>query len=108
MTRRTALSPEQAATIAAGRATATALVDEWQEARADLRVLLEADHPPITDRFGRVWVWRDGDLYAHDDTLAFPRTFIDDPRLGLPRPGLAADNPNYAGLCSICRRGGAS
>lgn len=26
------------------------------------------------------------------------------PSLSLPRPGLAEDNPNYAGLCAVCRR----
>lgn len=91
-----------------GRYAVSTLVDEWWVARAVQRELERAAHPDITDRFGRVWTWKDGDLYTHDNTLAFPLAFIDD-RIGLPRPGLADENPNYAGLCAICRHeGGAS
>ena len=56
----------------------------------------------ITDRFGQVWTWAGGTLYTHD-CLAMPVTLLLDGRIELPRPGLAEDNPNYAGLCAICR-----
>lgn len=96
------MTTERAERIAAGRGWASNAVDAWQQARRDVREWERAEHPDITDRFGRVWVWKDGDLYTHDDTLAFPRAFLDD-RIGLPRPGLADDNPNYSRLCDICR-----
>ena len=76
------------------------LVRDWKAARALLREIEEHEHPAITDQFGRVWTWRGGDLYAHDDTLAVPRDFID--KAGLP-PESLRDNPNYARLCDICR-----
>lgn len=76
------------------------LIGEWQAARAELAAIERAEHPDITDRYGRTWVWRDGDLYSHDATLAFPRDFLD--RVGLPSPRLA-DNPNYSRLCARCR-----
>lgn len=76
------------------------MIDEWQALRAELAALERAEHPDITDRFGRVWVWKSGDLYSHDRTLARPRDHID--QIGLPSARLA-DNPNYAGLCARCR-----
>lgn len=60
------------------------------------------DRPDITDRHGRVWVWKSGSLYTHDDTLTIPESFIHDERVGLPSPNLAG-NPAYAKLCDICR-----
>ena len=85
--------------------TPSALIARWQQLRAELTELERAEHPDLTDRFGRVWVWRGRDLYVHDDLLAFPRSAIESPTLGLPRVGLVDENPNYAGLCAICRGG---
>ncbi len=78
------------------------MIADWQATRAALREIEEREHPDITDRHGRVWVWRSGDLYAHDATLAMPRDFVTHPRLGLPRAE-CADNPNYWRLCATCR-----
>lgn len=79
------------------------LIADWQAARAALAAYERAEHPDLTDRYGRVWTWRGrGDLYVHDDTLAFPRDSITGAGLGLPSPRLA-DNPNYSKLCDICR-----
>ena len=80
---------------------ASRLLEEWQEARAQLRALEHAEHPDVTDRHGRRWAWVSGDLYSHDDTLAFPLVMLEE--LELPRPGLADENPNYARLCDTCR-----
>jgi len=74
------------------------MIDEWW---ADDRPELD-ERPDITDRHGRVWRWWGKELYCHDGLLAWPRDMIDRPDLGLPSP-LLADNPNYAGLCDICR-----
>ena len=79
-----------------------AMLEEWRSLRAELRAAEEAEHPNIVDRFGRVWIWWKGDLYRHDDTLAVPHDMIE--IMNLPRRGLAEDNPNYAGLCFICRQ----
>jgi hypothetical protein len=73
------------------------LVAEWQQARAELRAIEEAEHPPVTDRFGRVWTWKDRDLYVHDQ-MAWTPQMIE--RGGLPSAVLAG-NPNYD-LCAIC------
>lgn len=81
---------------------ASRLLEGWQEARAQLRALEHAEHPDVTDRHGRRWAWVSGDLYSHDDTLAFPLVMLEE--LELPRPGLADENPNYARLCDTCRR----
>lgn len=78
------------------------MINSWQDARRELAGLDAAEHPDVTDRFGRVWAWKSGDLYTHDGTLAFPRKFIDDESLGLPSAQLA-DNPNYSRLCTTCR-----
>jgi hypothetical protein len=79
-----------------------AAIVEWRAIRAELAALERAEHPDITDRHGRVWSWWKGDLYRHDDTLAVPADLVAD--WGLPGARLA-DNPNYAGLCDICRSG---
>lgn len=82
----------------------TELLDEWAVARSQLAALEAAEHPDIIDRFGRAWQWRGrGDLYSHDDTLAFPADWVRDPDLGLPSPSLV-DNPNYSRLCDTCRQ----
>lgn len=78
------------------------VMDEWVALRQVMAEQDAADHPDILDRFDRVWSWVSGDLYRHDDTLAHTRMMIDHPDVGLPSP-LLADNPNYAGLCDICR-----
>lgn len=79
------------------------LVSEWQAARAELAELERAEHPDITDRFGRVWTWWKGDLYRHCG-LAFPRHFLtEEGRIGLPTK-VALDNQNYD-LCAICLDG---
>lgn len=76
------------------------LVADWTEARRELAELERAEHPDITDRYGRVWTWLAGELYRHDETLAFPKAMIDGARL--PSPDLA-NNPNYSKLCATCR-----
>lgn len=83
-----------------------------QQTAEERRVLAErgisaverAEHPDVVDHHGRVWTWKDGDLYVHDGALAWPLVFVLDGRHGLPEPGLADRNPNYSGLCLICRR----
>lgn len=60
------------------------------------------NHPDITDRFGRVWVHHGGELYIHDDLISCPEKFIRDKGMQLPNRKLSG-NPNYAGLCAICR-----
>jgi hypothetical protein len=83
-----------------------AKIDEWQALRLALAEMERREHPDIADVHGRVWTWRGGNgdeaLYSHDATLAFPRSFVTNPRLGLPKVG-CEDNPNYARLCSLCR-----
>lgn len=79
------------------------LIAEWQAARAALAELERSEHPDVTDRHGRIWTWRGGDLYTHDNTLAAPLDFVTSPTLGLPKPQ-CAENPNYARLCSVCRQ----
>lgn len=76
------------------------LIAEWQSERAGWAELQGAEHPDIIDHHGRVWTWWKGDLYRHCK-LAWPRTFVEDGRHGLPGP-TALNNPNYAGLCGIC------
>lgn len=85
-------------------AVATAMVAQWQELRNQVRESEKSEHPDITDHHGRVWVWRDGDLYVHDECLAWPRDLILDGSHGLPGPSVS-DNPNYTRLCSTCRQG---
>lgn len=64
-------------------------------------ITTKRSHPDITDRFGRVWVWKDRDLYVHDGLIAIPENFVRDPDIQLPNRKLRG-NPNYAGLCEIC------
>lgn len=87
-----------------GEGPGSQIVKEWQETRSALREFEQSEHPDIMDRHGRTWIWRDKDLYVHDETLAMTRDMIESPTLGLPSAVLA-DNPNYEKLCSICRRG---
>lgn len=87
------------ATEAVGR-----LLDKWQAARVALQELERAEHPDITDRFGRVWAWRGrGDLYRHDG-MAFPKAFVVDDAIGLPSQAVL-DNPNHGHLCAVCLNG---
>lgn len=79
-------------------------VNEWQDLRRQVVEDERHEHPPITDKFGRVWVWKRHDLYTHDDTLALPGEWLRAGRVDLPRPGLADVNPNYQRLCAICNR----
>ena len=76
-------------------------IADWQAARAELRVLEEAEHPAVPDRFGRVWTWTCHDCYHHDDTLALTRDMID--ALASLPPERLRSNPNYHKLCEICR-----
>lgn len=76
------------------------LVSQWQDARATLAAIERAEHPDVTDRFGRVWTWRGKDLYAHCG-IAAPKDMIDD--FVLPSQ-TALDNPNYD-PCDICLDG---
>lgn len=75
-------------------------IAEWNERAEAFLAERGARHPDVTDRHGRVWTWKSGDLYTHDDTLAFPRDMIDG--LSLP-PAALSENLNYAGLCETCR-----
>jgi hypothetical protein len=85
----------------AGVVAVNRMLADWQAARAELRAIEEAEHPAFRDRFGREWTWVSGDLWHHDDTLAYSRDMID--RLaGLP-PEKLRGNPNYHKLCEICR-----
>ena len=59
-------------------------------------------HPDITDRFGRVWVWKARDLYTHDSILCVPSLWITSPDMQLPNRKLGW-NHRYAGLCAICK-----
>lgn len=77
------------------------LVDRWLATRAALAEIERAEHPDVVDGYGRVWHWKFGEVYSHDDTLAFPRHMIDG--AGLPSAKLA-DNPNYSKLCPTCRQ----
>ena len=77
------------------------MLADWYTVRAELRAIEAAEHPAFADQFGRVWTWKGGDLWAHDDTLAFPRDMID-ALTRLPSERLR-DNPNYWQLCEICR-----
>lgn len=77
-----------------------ALITSWQAARAELKALEAAEHPDITDAFGRVWVWKARDLYRHCSTAA-PADMIG--HFGLPSQA-ALDNPNYI-LCDVCVAG---
>jgi hypothetical protein len=86
------------ATEAVGR-----MVDEWATARAALAELERAEHPDITDRYGRVWAWKSGDIYRHDG-MAFPRALVESNAMGLPSQS-ALDNPNYGELCTVCLDG---
>jgi hypothetical protein len=85
------------------RTFVTPLIEAWQETRRQLAEIERVEHPDVTDGYGRVWRWRGrGDLYVHDDTLAFPLDVI--PHLSLPSPSLE-QNPNYFKLCGTCRQG---
>jgi hypothetical protein len=87
-----------------------AFIESWRHARAELAAIERAEHPDVTDRFGRVWTWeteisgtgRPRGRYVHDGTFS-----ADDAdavaRWGLP-PERLASNPNYAGLCETCRQ----
>jgi hypothetical protein len=85
----------------AQRVAWNAFIDSWLSVRAELAAIERAEHPDITDRFGRAWEWWKGDLYRHDGTIAIPQRWI--PEWGLPSAKLAG-NPNYAGLCETCRQ----
>jgi hypothetical protein len=79
------------------------LLASWQQSRAALRVIEEAEHPDVTDAFGRVWVWKDKDLYTHDG-MAWPLGHVTNKKMSLPTDQ-ALQNPNYQ-WCSICMGGG--
>jgi hypothetical protein len=78
-----------------------AFIDSWLAVRAEIAAIERAEHPDITDGFGRVWEWWKGDLYRHDGCIVIPRRWIAE--WGLP-PAQLLNNPNYAGLCETCRR----
>ena len=81
--------------------TMARLISEWTWLREQIAETERAEHPDITDRFGRAWGWWKGDLYRHCD-LCFPGEWVTSTEhpIGLPSPALA-DNPNYT-LCEIC------
>jgi hypothetical protein len=93
--------PELSEQAGAGLLAVRAMLAEWQDLRAELHAIEAAEHPAVTDKFGRVWAWWKGDLYHHDDTLALTPDMIE--RLtGLP-PERLRGNPNYWRLCELCR-----
>ena len=59
-------------------------------------------HPNKADRFGRVWVGHHGDTYIHDGAISCPENLVMSPSMQLPNRKLRG-NPNYAGLCEICK-----
>lgn len=77
-------------------------ISEWLALRAEIRALNQAEHPDLTDRFGRVWTWVEGDLYTHCG-MTWPRQVLDWDTFTLPS-GTVRSNPNYH-LCEICRGG---
>jgi len=95
------VNEEDRVKAAAGVLAVRGMLVDWQALRAELRAIEEAEHPAVTDKFGRVWTWTCHDCYHHDDTLALTRDMID--RLaGLP-PERLRGNPNYWQLCETCR-----
>jgi len=85
------------------RAHVSQMLEDLQAVCKQLHEIEVAEHPDITDRWGRTWTWWEGDLYKHDDTLCFPLHFITSTEhpVGLPSAKLA-DNPGYVDLCSTC------
>jgi hypothetical protein len=77
-----------------------ALVDLWLAARAELHEIERAEHPDLTDVFGRPWRWLAGDLYRHD-TMVWTRDMVLSPSLRGPSR-YALDNLNYQ-WCARCR-----
>lgn len=77
------------------------LIAQWQHGREALRVIAEAEHPPIVDPHGRTWTWVAGNLYRHDDALCVPEHYI--ATAGIPGQALVDSNANYSNLCDICR-----
>lgn len=98
------MGDETRSRAAGGLLVVRSMLAEWQGLRAELRAIEEAEHPAFRDRWGRVWRWKSGDVWTHDDTLAYPRDMIDGAYAlrGLP-PETLRDNPNYHRLCGICR-----
>jgi len=88
---------EQREKAARGVLAVRGLVAEWQALRAELRAIEEAEHPAVTDKFGRVWTWTCHDCYHHDNTLALTRDMID-ALAGLP-PEKLRGNPT-TGSCA--------
>ena len=99
--------PDERGQASAGLSAVAGKLAGWYAARAELRALGEAEHPPFDDRFGRTWAWVSGDdyggLWQHDDTLALPRDMIE--RLTSLPPERLRANPNYWRLCDTCRSG---
>lgn len=76
------------------------MIAEWQLARRALADIDRAEHPDVTDKFGRTWTWWKGELYRHCGNAA-PEDMISHFELPTQR---ALDNPNYS-LCDICLDG---
>lgn len=73
------------------------MIDAWMSIRAELHALEKAEHPDVTDRFGRVWTWWKGDLYGHC-SMAWTQDMITAESIGLP-------TIHYTGMCDICCAG---
>lgn len=105
--------PELEIRAAAGRILVAATVAEWQRLRAQIAEIERAEHPDITDSYGRVWTWFAGEqrlkysdeLYVHCGMVAStdPDSGVYLHRHGLPTQA-ALDNQNYE-LCEICLDG---
>lgn len=80
------------------------LIASWQQSRQALRAIEKAEHPNVTDVFGRVWEWKSKDIYTHDG-MAWPLDHVTNEKIGLPSKQ-ALENPNYQ-WCSTCLGGAA-
>lgn len=73
------------------------IIEACQELRAELKDIERAENPDIRDAHGRLWVWKDKDLYTHCG-MATRKDWV--AGSGLPTQS-ALDNPNY-NLCGLC------
>ena len=79
------------------RPAVSEMIEKWISVRAELEALERAEHPDITDKYDRVWVWKSKELYTHCG-MAWTQGMIDKGLFTLPRV-------HYAGMCSTCCAG---
>lgn len=95
----------------AGVDVANRLVRDWAVTRMALAEIERMAHPDVIDQHGRVWSWkceisgtgRARGRYVHDGCMSQPDADSVQ-RAGFPRYDLLGTNPNYAGLCEVCRK----